>query len=296
MNSHDLRNLQEAYIDVYEENNETSVEKSKRRNRSSGMSSRDRLLRHRLQRGMKKGQDGREAAERQYEEQVDLYDIILSHLLDEGAAGDVAKRAQKLANQRKGQTPKRKKMYQDLADKAAQRERGPYQRGDTRTGMSQTERDERREADVYRDNTQGSGRSTYGKGGITKNPRKLAQQKSRGQHAEQVDLYDIILSHLLDEGYAETPEAAEVMMVNMSEEWRESICEGLGGVVKRGVNVIRNPIGTAAKDVGAVAKGAIKKAVSPYIEASQKEDMMKHPKYNPSTGKIDPKFNPRSPM
>jgi hypothetical protein len=40
---------------------------------------------------------------------------------------------------------------------------------------------------------------------------------------EEVDLYDIILSHLLDEGYAETPEAAEAIMVNMSEEWRESI-------------------------------------------------------------------------
>ena len=37
------------------------------------------------------------------------------------------------------------------------------------------------------------------------------------------DLYDIILSHLLDEGYAETPEAAEAIMVNMSEDWRDSI-------------------------------------------------------------------------
>ena len=46
------------------------------------------------------------------------------------------------------------------------------------------------------------------------------------QHDEQVDLYDIILSHLINEGYAETPEAAEVIMVNMSEDWRESICEG----------------------------------------------------------------------
>jgi hypothetical protein len=40
---------------------------------------------------------------------------------------------------------------------------------------------------------------------------------------EEVDIYDIILSHLLDEGYAETQEQAEVIMVNMSEEWRESI-------------------------------------------------------------------------
>jgi hypothetical protein len=39
------------------------------------------------------------------------------------------------------------------------------------------------------------------------------------------DLYDVILSHLLDEGYAETVENAEAIMVNMSEDWRESICE-----------------------------------------------------------------------
>ena len=42
---------------------------------------------------------------------------------------------------------------------------------------------------------------------------------------EAVDLYDIILSHLLDEGYADTQEAAEAIMVNMSEDWRESIVE-----------------------------------------------------------------------
>jgi hypothetical protein len=37
------------------------------------------------------------------------------------------------------------------------------------------------------------------------------------------DLYDVILSYLLDEGYADTFESAEAIMVNMSEEWRESI-------------------------------------------------------------------------
>jgi hypothetical protein len=39
------------------------------------------------------------------------------------------------------------------------------------------------------------------------------------------DLYDLILSHLLDEGYAETVEAAESIMVNMSEDWRQDIME-----------------------------------------------------------------------
>jgi len=42
---------------------------------------------------------------------------------------------------------------------------------------------------------------------------------------EQVDFYDIILSHLIDEGYADTEQAAEAIMVNMSEDWRESIVE-----------------------------------------------------------------------
>ena len=41
------------------------------------------------------------------------------------------------------------------------------------------------------------------------------------------DLYDIILSHLIDEGYADTFESAEAIMVNMSEDWRESICEAI---------------------------------------------------------------------
>jgi len=42
---------------------------------------------------------------------------------------------------------------------------------------------------------------------------------------DSYDLYDIILSHLLDEGYAETQEQAEVIMVNMSEDWRDSVVE-----------------------------------------------------------------------
>ena len=44
-----------------------------------------------------------------------------------------------------------------------------------------------------------------------------------GSLPESYDLYDIILSHLIDEGYAETEDAAESIMVNMSEEWREDI-------------------------------------------------------------------------
>jgi hypothetical protein len=45
---------------------------------------------------------------------------------------------------------------------------------------------------------------------------------------ESVDLYDIVLEHLLDEGYADSEEAATVIMANMSEEWREEILDEAG--------------------------------------------------------------------
>ena len=54
-------------------------------------------------------------------------------------------------------------------------------------------------------------------------PQKKAERNKTQK--EQVDIYDIILSHLLDEGYADTEQAAEAIMVNMSEDWRESIVE-----------------------------------------------------------------------
>lgn len=42
---------------------------------------------------------------------------------------------------------------------------------------------------------------------------------------EETDLYDIILSHLLDEGYASSAEAADKIILNMSESWFEDIME-----------------------------------------------------------------------
>ena len=57
----------------------------------------------------------------------------------------------------------------------------------------------------------------------------IARAVSRGSRnvarrlGEDVDLYDVVLEHLLDEGYADTNEAALAIMANMSEEWRQSI-------------------------------------------------------------------------
>ncbi len=129
--------------------------------------------------------------ENNFAESVEDANVIINNMSEgwfdqiiEGAAGDVADRAAKLARQKKGQTPERKKMYQNLASKAAERERGPYQGGDTRTGMTASDRERRRESGAYHDSVSGDGTRTYGEGGVTKNPKKLAQQKARGQHAE----------------------------------------------------------------------------------------------------------------
>jgi chemotaxis response regulator CheB len=63
------------------------------------------------------------------------------------------------------------------------------------------------------------------KKGEGKRANKIRAVMKRPSMEESFDLYDIILSHLLDEGYADTEQAAEAIMVNMSEDWRESIME-----------------------------------------------------------------------
>jgi hypothetical protein len=49
---------------------------------------------------------------------------------------------------------------------------------------------------------------------------------------QSFNVFDVIKGHLLDEGYADTEEAALKIMANMSEDWRESIVEQIvyGGV------------------------------------------------------------------
>ena len=52
-----------------------------------------------------------------------------------------------------------------------------------------------------------------------------SQQLQKIQGNVKEDLFDIIKGHLLDEGYADTEEAATAIMANMSEEWKQSIVE-----------------------------------------------------------------------
>jgi hypothetical protein len=79
-------------------------------------------------------------------------------------------------------------------------------------------------------------------------PNRLTRSDKQGiRDSYEYDLYDIILSHLLDEGYADTEQAAEAIMVNMSEDWRESIVEARmdprGRPASGPMNVYANPKG-----------------------------------------------------
>jgi len=89
---------------------------------------------------------------------------------------------------------------------------------------------------------------------------------NRRNQREDFDLYDIILSHLLDEGYAETQEQAEVIMVNMSEDWRESIFEaevlaqkgGVPGTVQMNKTREGGFLGIGSKEVSKPVPGSFK--------------------------------------
>jgi hypothetical protein len=57
--------------------------------------------------------------------------------------------------------------------------------------------------------------------------------RGAGKLFNSVDVFDIVKGHLLDEGFADTEEAALAIMVNMSEGWKESITEGLSDVLPK---------------------------------------------------------------
>ena len=102
-------------------------------------------------------------------------------------------------------SPKRSKMTQSDRD---------YHRGQSENGGEDREGIDFDEFDT----------GASGPGGKPKG-KKLERQRKTGVSAESYDIYDVILSHLLDEGYADTEQAAEAIMVNMSEDWRGSIVD-----------------------------------------------------------------------
>ena len=116
--------------------------------------------------------------------------------------------------------------------------------------------------------------------GDKKNEAMKNKRMPSGARMEDVDLFDIIKGHLLDEGYVDTEEAALAIMANMSEEWKQSIVEGVGGYDDPVLGP-HTPGGKAVRKSGKMIKGAIQryqksgaKGINRFgdaIDASQKE-------------------------
>jgi hypothetical protein len=68
-------------------------------------------------------------------------------------------------------------------------------------------------------------RSTYRDESGVERHHTGARMPKKEDQKESFDLFDVILEHLVVEGYADTNKAALAIMANMSEEWRQSIVE-----------------------------------------------------------------------
>ena len=80
-------------------------------------------------------------------------------------------------------------------------------------------------------------------------PKPEAPRRGVIKASYEPDIYDVILAHLINEGYADTYEAAESIMVNMSEEWRDDILNETTAMAKRGYDEvpIRNKIASQTR-------------------------------------------------
>jgi hypothetical protein len=202
MNSQDFRNLQEAYLDVYYELDEGRGD--------------DLRTKH----GLKPGEVSTKLSKRA---EIKALNIGRRTHFDRERSDSLLRLSGLSKERSQGETPAGNSRWNSEGQLRDIRSRGgrPSNRYDAGVGRDIGDKG-KRFADFVsgkRDNPN-----------MTDSERRFAHHNRYADpyavRNEQVDLYNIILSHLLDEGYAETPEQAEVIMVNMSEDWRESIVEG----------------------------------------------------------------------
>jgi hypothetical protein len=144
-------------------------------------------------------------------------EVVENQQLDEELTGARAKRAEKKGFKRLARGQEGSRVAKNIRGGNLPTKRGGGgEKGQSKVGMRSA---------IASD--QGSGNKSKRRQGKnvadTRADRDYDYDYANQYYDESYDIYDIILSHLLDEGYAETPEAAEAIMVNMSEEWRDSI-------------------------------------------------------------------------
>jgi len=81
-----------------------------------------------------------------------------------------------------------------------------------------------------------------------------ASTDKKSTQVAHYDLFDVIKGHLLDEGYADTEQAALAIMANMSEEWKQSITEGLVSALAKGASVAAKAVKNAPGALGSASR------------------------------------------
>jgi len=123
-----------------------------------------------------------------------------------------------------GSKLKRKGGEEETVSQRMDREK-PY--GKRMTGPMAREYGSRHAAEVTRV-VKGAGEPqavTYPRKGREEEGKKKPRLSREIIRKESADLYDLILAHLVNEGFAETPQAAVAIMSNMSEAWVDSIVD-----------------------------------------------------------------------
>ena len=89
---------------------------------------------------------------------------------------------------------------------------------------------------------------------------------------QSFDVFDVIKGHLIDEGYADTEQAALQIMANMSEEWRQSIVEGLVDTVAAGAGTAVGTVQRAAREIPKYVQQKVNNVAGTYERARQRAD------------------------
>jgi hypothetical protein len=130
----------------------------------------------------------------------------------------------------KGRSELRSAVASDVASRAA----GKVKRAGEKVASAVQSQGERARASALASSEKAAARGAAIKGaasaakaGIKKGIRGAALGLARRmkEDMDPMDVYSVVLEHLLDEGYASTEKSAKVIMANMSESWIDNILE-----------------------------------------------------------------------
>ena len=230
MGPQEIRNLQEAYLDVYED-------KKVDQDEDGDNDFADIRIARLVASGVSKEEAIRRVRDKEYNEEFES-DEATRMRKELGQEGETETR-QELA--RRSNAYQRSGSVDNTIAAAERGARNPYvARGKNETEADHNKRKQEKSQTLTKlaSNRRKSVRSGEGLRGyatkVSGDDKDLQSARSSARSAGTLtpkekkqlgEQYNLILSYLLDEGYADTEEAATVIMANMSEEWREGIVE-----------------------------------------------------------------------